>query len=388
MDVGTVGSENKRKRNLKVIFVAFIILLVFFTFFSNTLQSMILPKVATEQPVKGHLEFTLEESGTLKPLSQISLSHPEGLKVAKILVKEGDHVKKGQQLILYDTQDAKRELQDEITSLMKQKLDLQGLHDQYIETYAEEDELKLESAKRDIEKSQLDIASQERKINGLQKQIASKQSLAAPMSGRITKVNAVQGFSSSGEPDAVLTNNSLGYEMSITVDARLLSIMGLVVKQSVDVEITPLDGQKVRKIKGVITEVSSAEPGLSDAAGDPSGEGAAGSIPRKTLKLKVLDERLKGGEQGEIQIKQPSSKEGWIISKSAIHQDRDGMYIYVIDQQLGPLGNHFSARKVPISYSETNGSTIMVQSESLYEDSKIITGSSEPLQDGNKIRLE
>lgn len=111
--------------------------LLFFTFFSNTLQSLTLPKVTTVKPESRSLEFTLEGSGMLRPVSEARLLNSSGWKVRQILVKEGDKVKKGQKLILYDSQTAESELQDEITLLDKQKIEQQTLQDQFIQTYLE-----------------------------------------------------------------------------------------------------------------------------------------------------------------------------------------------------------------------------------------------------------
>ncbi|WP_314592090.1 biotin/lipoyl-binding protein [Paenibacillus terrigena] len=67
----------------------------------------------------------------LQPMLEAKLSNTAGWKVEKILVKEGDRVKKGQKLILYDSKTAERELKDEVTVLNKQKI---GLHNFRIST--------------------------------------------------------------------------------------------------------------------------------------------------------------------------------------------------------------------------------------------------------------
>lgn len=84
-------------------------MLLFFTFFSNTLQSLTLPKVTTVKPQTKSLEFTLEGSGKLTPVSEAKLLNASGWKVRQVLVKEGDRVTKGQTLIRYDSQAAEAE---------------------------------------------------------------------------------------------------------------------------------------------------------------------------------------------------------------------------------------------------------------------------------------
>lgn len=95
--------------------------LLFFTFFSNTLQSLTLPKVTTVKPQTKSLEFTLEGSGKLTPLREAKLLNASGWKVRQVLVKEGEQVTKGQTLIRYDSQVAEAELKDEVAALDKQR---------------------------------------------------------------------------------------------------------------------------------------------------------------------------------------------------------------------------------------------------------------------------
>lgn len=64
------------------------------------------------------------------------------------------------------------------------------------------------------------------------------------------------------------------------------------------------------------------------------------------------------------------------------------MYVFVVEEQPGALGNVFVARKVNIKFSERNDKETMIQTDSIYEQDKIILDSSEPLQDGNRVRLE
>lgn len=93
MELGIEPTDRRRKRNIQVVFMVFMGLLLFFTLFSNTIQTLTLPKVRTEKPTKGNLLFTIEGSGILQPLAEVKLSNTSGLKVEQILVKEGQRKK-------------------------------------------------------------------------------------------------------------------------------------------------------------------------------------------------------------------------------------------------------------------------------------------------------
>lgn len=379
--------DRKRKRIIQFVFIFFVGLLLFFTLFSNTLQSLTLPKVRTETPTKGSLKFKLEGSGILYPLAEVKLSNTADLKVKEILVKEGELVKKGQTLIVYDSKTAEQEVKAEVTHLEKQKIEQQNIQDQFIQSNMEEDELKMRNASREIEKGKLDIAAQERKISQMRDLLTSQKQLSAPFDGIVTKVNAIAGLTSAGEPDVIVSNSSLGYRVDISADAKLLSSLGIKVGEKIEVEVDAEQGQQAQAINGMIEEIVNAQPRTDISTSGESGDEAI-TVPQKTFRIKVIDSKLKGGEQAWIKLERRSRQEGWLVSNEAIHQDRGGMFIYKVEEQRGALGNVFVARKVKMESGEGNDKETMIQSESLYEEDAIILESGEPLQDGDRVRLQ
>lgn len=374
--------DRGRKRKIQILFSIFIVLLALFTLFSNTFQSLTLPKVRTEIAVYGSLVHTLEGNGILLPIAEAKLVNSDHWKVATILVKEGDHVKKGQKLITYDSKSAERELQDEITHLEKQKIELQNIQDRFITSTTEGNEMGIRIAKRDIETYKLDLGVQERKINILRDRLDNQKEISAPFDGVITKLNAIEGMVSAGEPDVLVSNSSLGYRLDIFADSTLLSSLGISIGEKIDVEVGPTQEQQTRMIVGTIEEMVNEQPRTSEEAGKTL------TIPQKTLRIKVVNSQLIGGEQARIKLEKRSSKEGFVISNVAIHEERDGMFVYKVEEQKGALGNVFLVRKVLINYSETMDKETMIQSDNIYDDDLIILESSEPLQDGNRIRME
>lgn len=378
--------DRRRKRIIQTVFIFFMAVVIFFTLFSNTLQSLTLPKVRTEKAAEGSLLFTIEGSGMLQPLAEARLSNPAGWKVVNILVKEGDRVKKGQKLIRYDSLIAARELEDEITNMDKQKIELQTAQDQYIQSTKEGDELKIRNAGRDIETRKLDLGTQERKINALRDLLTSQQEIIAPFDGMINKLNAVEGLASVGEPDVVISNSNLGYRLNISADSALLSSLSISVGEKIEVEVRAVQEQQTRTIEGTIDEVVDAQPRTASSSSKNTDQTVM--MPQKVLRIKIVDSDLKGGEQAEIKLEKRSKQKGLVISSDAIHQDVDGLFIYKIEDQRGAVGNVYMSRKVRIQTSEANGKEIMVQADSLYRDDLIILESSEPLQDGNRVRLQ
>ncbi|MFC3769131.1 efflux RND transporter periplasmic adaptor subunit [Paenibacillus sp. GCM10012303] len=376
------GVQRSRKRNIQIVFGLFIGLLLFFTLFSNTLQSLSLPKVRTENPTFGKIEHKFEGSGNLQPLFEARLTNPAGWKVTAIDVKEGDNVLQGQVLITYDSKTAERELQDELAQWEKQKIDLQNVQDRYIASATEGDAAKIRSSGRDIESLKLDLGIQERKIVELKDRLANHKQIAAPFDSFVTKVNAAQGLASTGEPDVVITNNSRGYRMDLLLDTSLLSSLEMAIEEKLQVEVRMLPERRSKIIEGTVYEIADAEP----RADHSSGKQAA--IAQKIVRVKVVDSDLKGGEQAFVKFAKLSRQEGRIISNESIHEDRQGNYIYVIEERKGALSNTFIIRKVRIQTSEANDKETMLESGNVNLNDLIVLESSEPLQDGNRVRLQ
>ncbi|MEK3761167.1 RND transporter [Paenibacillus sp. FSL P4-0338] len=386
MEITGVPADHRRKKNIKRAFLLLLGVLLFFTFFSNTLQSLTLPKVTTVTPQSKSLEFTLEGSGVLRPVNEVKLQNGSGWKPREVLVQEGERVKKGQRLILYDSQSAEAGLQDEIALLDQQKTLQQNLQDQFIQTYAEGDELQIRKARREIEAGKQDQARQARKIAGMRERLTAEQQLKAPFDGIVTRLNALPGIPSSGEPDLVLSSSREGFQFDFTADAGLLTSLGITLEEKLEVEVHSAEGPSARILPGKIAEIKSAEA----RAGSPASEDTSGAedIAQKTVFIVMNEGSLQGGEQVQFQMKKPSLQEGVVVPTKAIHQTGGRSFVYTIEEQRGALGNMFVAREVQIRSSITNGPDSMIQTDNLYGDEMIILESSEPLQDGNRVRLQ
>ncbi|MFB0843078.1 efflux RND transporter periplasmic adaptor subunit [Paenibacillus oleatilyticus] len=379
--------ERSRKRKLRAVFGSFIALLVLFTLFGNTLQSLTLPKVRTEKPTREGLVYTLEGSGNLKPIAEAKLTNPGGWKVKAVHVKEGDRVAKGQALVTYDSSSAERELQDEKAQLEKQQIELQNTQDRFIVSAQEADEMKKRSVSRDLEKQKIDLGIQERKIKQLEDRLASQKEIPAPFDGMVTKLNAVVGLASAGEPDVVITNESRGYRFEFIADAPLLTNLGISLEDKVQVEVQAIGDQQPTMLEGAILELADAEPRMASSSDKKANQTA--TIARKAVRVKVAASELKGGEQAWVKLTKRSQQEGLLISNEAIHEDRAGKFIYKVEERKGALGDVFIVRKVQIRATETNDKVTKVPEDgSVYEGDPIILESSEPLQDGNRVRLQ
>ncbi|MGG6311422.1 efflux RND transporter periplasmic adaptor subunit [Paenibacillus macerans] len=385
MELSKEQADRKRKRWIFTLLMLLIGLLLFFTLFSNTLQTVTLPKVRTEPAASGGLTYKLEGSGVLQPANQAELPNPAGWKVRQVLVKEGEAVKKGQKLIVYDSASAERELEDEITQLEKQTIALQTVQDQFISSTVDGDESGLREAKRELETRKLDLAMQRRKIEELRERLNRQKELVAPFDGIVKEVNAVEGLASAGQPDAVVSNRGAGYRLDLAADGDLVGRLGLAAGQPIEME-AAAGGRPSLSVKGSIDEIADAGSRIAGLPED--GAGARAAVPQKLLRIHVADPGLKGGELVSVKLERTAPEKGWIVPNEAVHREGNARFIYKVEQQRGALGNVFVARKVPIEASAVNERETMIPADRLYEGDLIILESSEPLQDGNRVRLQ
>lgn len=381
MELSKEQVDRKRKRWIAAVMLLLAGMLLFFTLFSNTLQSATLPKVRTGPATTGGMTYKLESSGVLQPVNQAELPNSAGWKVRQVLVKEGETVKKGQKLIVYDSASAERELEDEIAQLEKLTIALEGLQDQFKLSMVEGDESATREVRRELATRDIDISMQQRKIKGMREQLNQQRELAAPFDGLVTKVNAAEGLISAGQPDVVITNRDLGYRLEIVADSGLVDRLALTHKQPIELRAAAEGEQAARPLKGIIDEIT-------DAGSAGGGGGASAAVRQKQLRIHVADAALKGGEQVSVKLERASSGKGWIIPNEAVHREGDNRFIYKVEQQRGALGNVFVVRKVLIEASETTERETLIGLDLLYEGDLIVLESSEPLQDGNRVRLQ
>lgn len=379
--------DARRKRRIQIAAGLFAALLIILTLFSNTIMTMNLPKVRTEQPQNGRLMQRITGGGILQPKESVRMTNPAGWSVLNVLVKRGDAVTKGQVLATFDTRLAARSLEDEQARLAQLKLVMEQTEDQYISAQHQGDELASRQAKRDLENARLNIGIQEHRIQSLQEELERGKEIKAPYDGIVLEANDGEGLTGAmGELVAVIANMSKGFLLSLNVSSDQASLLTkgeqlqLVVK-----------GGEMKVVEGEIAEigesvVAAGMGGVRSAAGAASqGSDVLDGTARRVV-ISVLDDSLKGGEEASVLQERPSGQEAVLISNGAIHEDRMGKYVYVLKESRSPLGNTYSVRKTAVTTGGSNGKeTAVLQGLSIVDQAIVESG--EPLQEGDQVRI-
>lgn len=372
-------SEAGKKKKIRVIAGIFFGILLLFTFFSNTLLSLTLPKVLLATPSGGSINHIIAGSGMLIPLESAELKSDIGWKVKTVHVKNGDSIVKGQALITFDSKAAELQILDEQMTLKQQKMQLEGLFDSYVGASKNGDPMLIKAARRGVDIQKLQIEAQERSIETLQDALQSNRQMLTPFSGIVTKINAMEGVPS---PTINLSNASKGFRLSVALYANLVSLLSI----GEAIEVT-VKGHKVEEeaktVNGVITEIQGAQSEEPAALAKES----SGTLTQK-VSITVQDAELKGGESASIELFKsiPTDEDTVLVAKAAIHEDPSGKYVLLVTERKGTLGNGFYVRKSNIKIVDSNESIVAVQG-GIYPGDQVIIESSEPLQQGDRVRL-
>lgn len=362
----------RKQRITGMLFVAFFVLLASLTLLSNTIQTAMLPKVTTEKAISKILTYSVKGSGIITPRQTTALMNEGGLKIAKIHVSEQERVEKGQLLITFDNSESELMLLDEEDRMQKMKLDQEALQEQYVIAFRNEDDETLRSIKRNLQSSQLDLEMQQRKIDQLRQSIRNNRTLTAPYSGIVSNLKAEEGISSAGQILLDLIKTEEGFQFSFTADEAIASRLQLDEKVSVEVK-----GEERETLEGIIAEIKDAE----------ESSGGMDSARQKLVVIYVFGEGLQGGETAVIHVEKQADEQGLVIRKERLKKDESGDYVLVVRENRSSLGNTYTVHKKYVKTGDENDEEIIVlDGLSVYDN--IVAEASEPLQEGNRIRLD
>jgi multidrug efflux pump subunit AcrA (membrane-fusion protein) len=102
-EVSTTVNKKSRKDIIKDITIAFLVILLLLTFFSNTIMNYSLPEVAIQQVQEGNISPMIRGTGTVEASDPYNVKVSQERVIKSVAVQEGAHVDKGD--ILYYLED-------------------------------------------------------------------------------------------------------------------------------------------------------------------------------------------------------------------------------------------------------------------------------------------
>ncbi|ANS75547.1 hypothetical protein AWM70_13845 [Paenibacillus yonginensis] len=168
---------------------------------------------------KGDITVSVSGSGSVIATGQESVRPKDEGKVDKVLVKAGDVVKKGQQLLTYEADDISEQVKQAESNIKLQQSDLEDLQEQFkekVQSGATDDELN--EVKKSIEKQELDISSAQDDLAKMQEDAAAPDPLVAPIDGTITTVGITDGEQAKGGTELFVITDYQKLSVKVSVD--------------------------------------------------------------------------------------------------------------------------------------------------------------------------
>lgn len=401
-------SNQKRKKRILRISYIFVGVMLFLTFFSNTINNFSLPRVSAQQPVSGALIKEVTASGVIQARETVKVYSRQGRLVNEVKVKSGDIIKKGDVAVVLDKDDIEQQLEAEMLRYDQAKLMLEKLIDmgsnigaaeRNLETAKDnldrkkdlfdsgaisgedvkqaenailqaESELKNERRRqrdneKDIKIQQNSIKLAELNIETFRKELNEESTLISPVDGFINELNVTPGsLVNGGSPVFSVDDSSKGFEVKIAVNREKAQY--LAVGDTAEITVKSLDSDLV---SGTIREIA---------------ESAQDRGEMKELFIDMPVDGISGGERCDIYIYKKTRAYDILVPNTAVGTDDKGKFVWVQKENKGPLGSEFYVQKAYVTVGDSDSSKTAVIS-GISSDEQIIISYSKNISDGCRV---
>ena len=223
-----------------------------------------------------------------------------------------------------------------------------------------------DKARDTAEDREEEIANLKKQIEELEKQ-AKVTEIKAPVGGYIYNIAVASG-------DALTAKTFVTYIIPETdrvcsVSFKFSSQAAQSIRVGMDLEITSgfIQGCTVQSIKP-----------------DPDNPRA-----NKIVKCMVAGNDAWPGEEITVNAGRGNDNYKCVVPSSAVSEDNNGHFIYVIVGSSTPLGDKYTVKRVDVSIEATDGAATAIKGEGLDKyDVMIVVRAEKPLEDGQRVRLE
>ncbi|MBR2597098.1 MAG: HlyD family efflux transporter periplasmic adaptor subunit [Clostridiales bacterium] len=223
-----------------------------------------------------------------------------------------------------------------------------------------------DKARDTAEDREEEIAKLKKQIEELEKQ-AKVTEIKAPVGGYIYNISVASG-------DALTAKTFVTYIIPETdrvcsVSFKFSSQAAQSIRVGMDLEITSgfIQGCTVQSIKP-----------------DPDNPRA-----NKIVKCMVAGNDAWPGEEITVNAGRGNDNYKCVVPSSAVSEDNNGHFVYVIVGSSTPLGDKYTVKRVDVSIEATDGAATAIKGEGLDKyDVMIVVRAEKPLEYGQRVRLE
>jgi len=415
-----------RKRAILILKI-FVVLLLFFTFFSKSILGWILPRVQVVRVDSGSLLKVIRGRGEVVPKKRTDVYSDISARVVSLNAKNHDVVEAGDIIMVLDSKGLENQLSSMKLELKKLELGLESLKlskenallntgseslgrlarelDKARENYDDnqvlydtgaisESQLKVyessyEQAKesydqqlvakgksdrikknevlnldRQIEERLLTIESTKRRIEEIERDILGCE-IRAEFGGIIKRLPYEEGMLVNGQtPLYTLSSLEEGFE----VHFELINEQAKFISYGDEFSVTI--GALGEVLDGEVTDI-----------------GTADKSEHEKIILEVYHRDLRGGENAEVFIRKQYANYDVRVSRSAIYTGATIETVFVLIEEDTPFGKSYKVESREVLLGEADDRYVGVQ-HGLQGYEKVVVSSSRDLKDGDKVLLE
>ncbi len=309
-------------------------------------------------------------SGTAQAGLESRLSFRVAGTVQILNVKVGDHVKAGDLIAELDPIDYRLQVEEAEASLERARADLRNAEAKYARIRALYENRNasrddLDAARAGAESARAQVHSIEKRLELARSQLSYTR-LEAATDGAIAQVGVEINENVQAGQTVVLLTSGARAEVQVGVPGILISRVeeGSAVRVTLDSIPGEVFRAQVTEV-GVVTGMSTTYP--------------------VTVKLLEEDSDVRPGMAAEVAFRfgSPDDRERYIVPPIAVGEDRNGRYVFVVDQDSDDMG---VTRRRPVKVGELREEGIEVLEGVSDGDLLVIAGISK-IVDGMKVKL-
>jgi len=421
----------KRKKVLRKAGFIFLITILFMTFFSKTINNLLLPEVECSYPIGGKMVRTIEVSGEVKALNTEKIYSYGNVEIIEVRVQNGNRVSKGDVLALVDETDAMaglksselevlalenelknyknsfeaiditlyekaaamafKQMQDReenlkaiktlyeqgaesYKSLKDAESSAQFARDDYAEKLVLIEKMNIEKAdkedefKRTVSHMSLVLEVKKEELDSLKKKVPGNGEIISAVDGTVNTVTVEEGFmANSGQ----LLFEIVKKETKFTVKWKLdvLKAESFDEGDKVTINFKTSDGIEIEDI--VDRKVLLPLEGIYEFSSNIDTEG-----------LKPED-----GQSVDVSISKETGNYEVVVPKSSIIKGSTGDYIFVLKERKGSLGDELYVEEAMIQVLDSDDLNSAIKPTADISKEKVVSYSSKMLMNGTQVKL-
>lgn len=214
--------------------------------------------------------------------------------------------------------------------------------------------------------SKLDKEKLQMELQKLEALLAAGGQIKAPIKGIVTKIAITTGDKTMDGTAMLLadTTNGSKFVAQVPVDQEKY------IAKNDPVVLKP--GNNGQPIEGLTVESVKANEENKDML---------------DVTVKLPTDTLEIGTAAEFEVTRTSKSYPTCVPISALHEDNNEKFIYVIQETTSVLGDELKAQKVVVKVLDQNENFAALSDGTITNDQKIITGSDKNISGGSRVRL-